>query len=283
MPFANYFANLIVSETQLLTGTVPCKPESVARFLKPCGGAAILGQPMNVSEKSELSQTEGVQWITEVFRIDEGELSSHGAWTVVRRGKLPGASSWTHQYGDRRDEGRQDWFGFPRPKTVERLEFVFDIQPQFSEGGGWYSQNPDSLNMPSYENPWLFASGARGLERFQIPLLGVKDAPATYRVKLFFADMSIEQVAALDVKFQGRDAVGTAQQLNLTNASDADTTSPSDPTARKNTSVIVKEFSDVVVENDLVVDLKSPARGTLSNLTAIEVIRNDAAKSAGGE
>ncbi|MFN7333885.1 MAG: hypothetical protein ACK5TC_02390, partial [bacterium] len=45
LPFSNYFANLIVSDTHLTTGEVPCDAEFVARFLKPCGGVAMLGQP----------------------------------------------------------------------------------------------------------------------------------------------------------------------------------------------------------------------------------------------
>jgi hypothetical protein len=151
------------------------------------------------------------------------------------------------------------------------------------EGGGWYSRNPDNLNLAGYENPWLFASGARGLEHFQIPLLGVKDAPAEYSVRLFFADMTMEQIAALDIKFQGRDAVGTAQQITLTTVSDSTTKPQSGPIALNGTSVIVKEFSNVLVESDLIVDFKSPAGGPLSNLTAVEVIRNDSAKTATGE
>ncbi|MCC6507594.1 MAG: hypothetical protein IT423_00695 [Pirellulaceae bacterium] len=207
-----------------------------------------------------------------------GIFSAVGETTPVKRiGINLGAP------GDRRDDGRQDWFGFPRPMTVERLEFVFDIQPRFAEGGGWYSQNADNLNMPGHANPWLFASGARGLEHFQIPLLGAKDAPAAYSVKLFFADMTKEQVAALDIKFQGRDAVGTDQQISSTATSATGTQTQSGPIERKPVSVIVKEFNNVLVESNLVVDLKSPTGAPLSNLTAVEVIRNDSAKTAAGK
>ena len=37
--------------------------------------------------------------------------------------------------GDRRDEFGKLWLGFPRPKTVNRMEFVFNIKPTLAGGG----------------------------------------------------------------------------------------------------------------------------------------------------
>ncbi|MCC6508906.1 MAG: PQQ-binding-like beta-propeller repeat protein, partial [Pirellulaceae bacterium] len=154
MPFANYFANLIVSETQLLTGKIPCKPESVARFLKPCGGAAILGQPSDVVRKVDVSQEEGTQWLTQIFRIDEGELTNQRAWTVFRRGKLPGAGSWTHQYGNAantsftndlrvRDGLGVLWYGDPGPSAmINRHEAA---GAPLSTNGRMFIQGTDSI------------------------------------------------------------------------------------------------------------------------------------------
>ncbi len=48
LPLPNYFANLILSESQLLSGTPPCGADQVARFLKPCGGVALASR--NVSK-----------------------------------------------------------------------------------------------------------------------------------------------------------------------------------------------------------------------------------------
>ena len=49
-PFSNYFANLVVSDTLLLTGKLPCEPADVGRHVKPCGGMVYFGtsvQPSN--------------------------------------------------------------------------------------------------------------------------------------------------------------------------------------------------------------------------------------------
>ena len=61
--------------------------------------------------------------------------------------------------GDRMDEARHEWFGYPRPSTRERLEYEFDIKPRIAEGGGWFNQNPDAADFAETEMPWLFASG----------------------------------------------------------------------------------------------------------------------------
>lgn len=145
--------------------------------------------------------------------------------------------------------------------TVERLEFVFDIHPRLAEGGGWYSNNPDSLNMDSPDNPWLFASGCTRIQYCEIPLLGLKDGPAQYTVKLFFSDMSESQVNALDIKFQGNSYAGSLQKSNLRTAA----TTPRH----------CQEYSNVPVESSLKIDCKSPTNAPLATMSAIEVLRND--------
>jgi len=43
--------------------------------------------------------------------------------------------------GDRRDGFGTLWLAYPRPKTVVRLEYTFDIKPKFANGGGvWWSK-----------------------------------------------------------------------------------------------------------------------------------------------
>ena len=91
--FPNYFANLIVSETQLSSGVVPAAPESVARHLKPCGGKIFFGSPF---EQDENQSAEWLQAVTEL--IENTEIAGDGR--MLSRGKLPGAGEWTHQYGN---------------------------------------------------------------------------------------------------------------------------------------------------------------------------------------
>jgi outer membrane protein assembly factor BamB len=164
--------------------------------------------------------------------------------------------------GDRKDAARQEWLGFPRPKPVERLEFVFDIQPRFSDGGGWYSRNPDSIKTGSNELDWIVASGSRGLESCSIPLLGKNDPAAKYTVRLLFSEMNLEQVSALSIKFNGQSVEGSAQRL--------------DTTAESSATVVSRTFSNVSVKENLAIEFQ-PIPGTLPTLAAIEIVREDGA------
>jgi len=103
LPYADYFANLIVSEQSLLIGRWPVEPASLNRMLKPCGGVLVLGRDVHA-----------------------GGSSSATGWILERRGELAGAGNWTHQYaesgntacsGDQLVGGtlRVLWFGLPGP------------------------------------------------------------------------------------------------------------------------------------------------------------------------
>lgn len=114
IPYASYFANLIVSETALATGKMPGLPAEVARTLKPLGGTICL--PAKASA-----------WLAATKLDDEGaKLTTSGEWAKLVRGKLPGADSWSHQYGNAANtSSNQDtrikgglsvlWYGDPGP------------------------------------------------------------------------------------------------------------------------------------------------------------------------
>jgi len=135
-----------------------------------------------------------------------GIMSATGGATPVQRiGINLGAP------GDRKDAARREWLGFPRPRAVDRLEFVFDIHPRFAARGGWFDGNPDALGLPEADLPWLFASGARGLEACEIELLGPDDPPAAYDVRVFLSGMTPAQAESLEIRLQGAPAKGTTR------------------------------------------------------------------------
>ncbi|MEQ1826522.1 MAG: PQQ-binding-like beta-propeller repeat protein [Pirellula sp.] len=160
--------------------------------------------------------------------------------------------------GDRKDASRLEWLGFPRPKAVERLEFVFNIQPRFVDGGGWYSRNPDTINTGSKDRDWLVASGARGLESCSVHLLGEHDSPATYTVRLIYSDMTTEQVDAIGIRLNGQSVKGTTLRI--------------DSEGDSSTSVIARTVSAIRVEKDLSMEFAF-AGVPLPTLAAIEIIR----------
>ena len=45
LPYSDYFANLVVSETALLSGQWPGDPAQLVRMVKPLGGTIMVGQP----------------------------------------------------------------------------------------------------------------------------------------------------------------------------------------------------------------------------------------------
>jgi hypothetical protein len=181
-----------------------------------------------------------------------GILSAVGPATPVERiGVNLGAP------GDRKDIHGKEWFGFPRPRTRERLEFTFDIQPQLLDGGGWYSKNSESVAIDKTDVPWLFTSGGRGLSQFEIPLRDQADGPATYKVRLYFAELATQPVGACSVKLQGEIAEENLEVSKL---------------ASFVNEAVVKEYSGVQVDRNLVVEIL-PLTEELPTLAAVEVIR----------
>jgi len=133
IPHASYFANVIVSDHMLLTGKMPGLPKEVARLLKPIGGVLCLGVPPAVDAGVKAEAAKAKEWIAATGLMEEGaKLTSTDGWSLLTRGALPGADSWSHQYGnaantssnhDERVKGGLSvlWYGDPGPgKMVNR-------------------------------------------------------------------------------------------------------------------------------------------------------------------
>ena len=144
IPYSNYFANLVVSDTHLLTGRVPVAGDVVARHLKPCGGAICLGG----THKFDAA------WRDSLGLKDQSVTELGGSFTVLERGKLPGAGSWSHQYGDAGNTACSDdqlirgglgvlWYGDPGPgKMINRHDGA--VGP-VSTNGRMFIQGTESL------------------------------------------------------------------------------------------------------------------------------------------
>lgn len=169
--------------------------------------------------------------------------------------------------GDRLDDQRREWLGFPRPHTVGRLEFIFDIQPRLAPGGNWVSNNEDSVDLPKTMTPWLFASAATQLEHFEAELRGPDDPKgAKYSFKLYFVDTDTEAVKNLSVEWQGKLSAGTVSKLT-----DSD----------RKTVVVVREFNGIEVDGKLVFDAKYDEKQPPLKMAAIEIVREDASEGIG--
>ena len=178
LPFSNYFANLIVSESHLLNGDLPCDAKDVARHLKPCGGVTILGQPKSASGGRKTLPSETlVQWLTEFYHESEGDVRADAPWFMVQRGKLAGVGDWSHQYGNvantsyTEDHRIRDglgvlWYGDPGPSAmINRHEAA---GAPLSTNGRMFIQGTDRLMaydayngnfLWDYENPGAIRTG----------------------------------------------------------------------------------------------------------------------------
>ena len=158
--------------------------------------------------------------------------------------------------GDRRDTFGNLWLSFPRPKTVGRMEFVFNITPKLSKGGGFYAKDDESIDVANAPTSWVLTSGVRGLQKFELPLLDKGDKAADYKVRLHFAELDdvAEGERLFDIKLQGKvvargvDVVKEAGKL----------------------ASLVKTFEGIAVRDRLTVELVSRGK-TAPTLSAIDV------------
>jgi len=130
LPYSNYFANLIVSDSMILTGNIPGNQAKLVRHLKPCGGVICLGAPANApGQAGKLSWYDVQKWFNQL-RLGHCRISrTNGVWATIKRGPLPGAGAWTHQYAEPGNTACSDdqmvggpmsllWFGEPGPSPM---------------------------------------------------------------------------------------------------------------------------------------------------------------------
>lgn len=161
IPYSSYFANLIVSDSAEPTGV----PADVARHLKPIGGKFCFKATPKTAA-----------WIAGTKLADEKATTVEAdGWTVLRRATLPGASSWSHQYGNAANTSSTDdqrikgglsvlWYGDPGPgQVVNRHDGA--VGP-LSTNGRLFVQGEDSvLAYDAYNGQFLWETKNPGAMR----------------------------------------------------------------------------------------------------------------------
>jgi len=127
VPYPDYFANLVVSETALVTGTIPVAAHEVGRMVRPLGGTICIGQPAEANGVVKPMREEAlVEWAKSASIGPVQVTRRHGLWLKAVREALPDTTNWTHQYADAGNTAcsmdRQVkcplgvlWFGGPGP------------------------------------------------------------------------------------------------------------------------------------------------------------------------
>jgi outer membrane protein assembly factor BamB len=165
IPYSDYFANLIVSDSLLLTGKVPGDPEQIARHLKPCGGVVCFGKP-ETSDGPRATTDELTSWLEGMKLTGQGAIQTDLPYVKLTRGKLPGAGSWSHQYGepgntavsdDKRVQGSLGvlWYGDPGPgKMVNRHDGA--VGPVSANGRLFIQGNDSVMAYDAYNGQFLW-------------------------------------------------------------------------------------------------------------------------------
>lgn len=165
--------------------------------------------------------------------------------------------------GDRVDDNGRLWLGYPRHRgsLVRRIDADVSLYP----GGQYVIRDPAFLSVKDTSTPWVYRSGARGLRRLSVPLVGPGDGAARYTVRLAFAetDGAAAGRRVFGVSLQGRavaDGVDIAREAGGPNRA------------------LVKEFNHVDVEDELTVALtpaagNKPTRDEMPLLQGIEIVR----------
>jgi len=133
LAYPSYFANLIVSETTLLTGELTTPALEVYRVLRPYGGCVYLGQERRPGANAlALTKHRRTSWLAGLQPIasgcPDGEHDHDSAWLFHRRGALNGVGEWTQLYCDASHTACSEdqirgpltlqWFGAPGPQRM---------------------------------------------------------------------------------------------------------------------------------------------------------------------
>lgn len=164
--------------------------------------------------------------------------------------------------GDRRSGDGTVWLAYPRP--TGSLVLGFEATVTTYPGGGTFVRGTEFLPIEASPDPWLLASGYRGVRRVEIPLLAPGDGEGLYRVRLHFAetDGAAPGERVFDIGLQGK-----------TVASGFDPVAEAGGPGR----AVVKEFGGVRADGALAVEFLSaasaPGPKAAPMLQAIEIVR----------
>ena len=189
---------------------------------------------------------------------------THGDMTPVKRFSINLGAP-----GDMKDDEGTLWFGYPRPRIGYGVKF--SLNEQFIQNMGYFCQDFKGVSVARSDNPWLFTSGGLGLLKLNIPLISDvwgQDA-GVYTVRLGFMATSGDRKGerVFDVKLQDKAVMRRFDILK---------------TAGAPNRAVIKEFSGIKVNDNLVVELVpqalNPTITQAPMINFIEIIREDADK-----
>ena len=174
IPYSDYFADLIVCDSLLTGQPLPDIAEKVARHLKPCGGVVCLGRPAGAAGGEPSAQLLS-SWLRAMQLDQQGEIRAEPSWAMLTRGPLPGAGSWTHEYGEPGNSACSDdqrvqgglgvlWYGDPGPgEMVNRHDSA--VAPLAMNGRFFIQGEKKILAYDAYNGVFLWEKEDPGASR----------------------------------------------------------------------------------------------------------------------
>ncbi|HUS81144.1 MAG TPA: PQQ-binding-like beta-propeller repeat protein [Armatimonadota bacterium] len=162
-----YFADLIVAGPGFDPVATGASSSEVYRALSPCDGQAYFA-----------TGAASAQALTAWLRqggVPEGEVTVEADAIRVARGPLPGAGSWTHQYGDAGKSGASDdervrwpmrllWFGGPGPELMISRHWR-PASPVAANGRLFIAGQHDIIAIDAYTGRELWKRDVRSVGR----------------------------------------------------------------------------------------------------------------------
>ena len=181
LPITSHFANLIVSERIIAGGTWAGDAKEVLRLLRPEGGVAYLGRPRGAPSRPDTDALEA--WVKTASIEYVKRDTDAGLWVKITRPALPGAGSWTHQYGNPGNSayGRDTLQGATKTGDLEvqwigrpGADFGIDRNPRMpaplSVNGRLFHQGLNRLiALDAYNGAILWSAEIPDLRRVNIP------------------------------------------------------------------------------------------------------------------
>jgi len=167
LPYADYFANLIVIDSTTVPDVEPWSAAEIYRVLRPYGGVAHI----RAAENRTSGIVERLRGSVPAAEIRDGEDA-----VQVVRGELPGAGKWTHEYGDAsRPAASNDqhvrlplgmlWFGGPGPARMVSRHWRAPA-PLFVNGRMFIAGEHHVIGVDAYNGRELWCRELPGVSRF---------------------------------------------------------------------------------------------------------------------
>ena len=181
----DYFANLVVSDGMIASGSIDESPESIYRVLRPYGGVMLLGVPASVTPRGPLANGDSLLAWMQRAGTENPTLASGGdpgLWARLTRAELEGDGDWTHLYASPGNTANSEddllngplgllWYGEPGPSGV--VERHARAMAPIATNGRMFLQGEETVKAyDSYNGTFLWGRDIPGAVRVRVDIDG---------------------------------------------------------------------------------------------------------------